>query len=80
VSVVTLDIALEAVNDVLQSRGVTITPDTAFEELGLDSLDLAELMVALEERVGVELDPASAENVKVVRDLVMLEPVAEGVA
>jgi acyl carrier protein len=36
----------------------TITPDTAFTDMGLDSLDMVELIMAIEETFGktVELD------------------------
>lgn len=33
-----------------------ITPDSTFESLGLDSLDIVEMIVGLEEELGVELE------------------------
>ena len=33
-----------------------ITPDATFEDLGLDSLDVVEMAVELEEELGVELE------------------------
>jgi len=33
-----------------------ITPETTFESLGIDSLDTVELLMELEEQMGVELE------------------------
>lgn len=33
-----------------------ITPETKFESLGLDSLDLAELLIELENRLQIEIE------------------------
>ena len=33
-----------------------ITPDSTFESLGIDSLDIAEMIMDLESELGVELD------------------------
>lgn len=46
----------------------TITMDTPFESLGLDSLDTVELLMELEEDLGVPLD--LQEKVDTVGDLV----------
>lgn len=34
----------------------TITVDTTFESLGIDSLDIVEMVMDLEEKLGVELE------------------------
>jgi acyl carrier protein len=63
------------VGEVLTSRGrgtQPVDPSTRFDDLGLDSLDLAELFILLEERVGRELDPASANGIETVGELVQL--------
>jgi acyl carrier protein len=76
-AIVTLDVAIATINEVLGNRRdewIPVGADTTIEELGLDSLDLTELLVALEERVGCELDPASAEDIEAVRDLTELRP------
>jgi acyl carrier protein len=76
-AIVTLEIAIATINEVLGNRRDGWIPadgETTVEELGLDSLDLTELFVALEERVGCELDPASAEDIHAVRDLTELRP------
>ncbi|MDY5230751.1 MAG: acyl carrier protein [Eubacteriales bacterium] len=48
----------------------TITPDTAFiEDLDADSLDVVELMMALEEEFDVEISEEEAENIVTVSDV-----------
>ena len=50
-----------------------ITPETLFaEHLGADSLDLLELVNAIEEQLGVDIDDESLELIKTVRDLATL--------
>ncbi len=45
----------------------TITEDSSFDDLGIDSLDAVELMMELEDEFGIELD--AAEMGRTVRDL-----------
>jgi len=40
------------------------------DDLGADSLDAVELIMALEEEYGIEVDDEAAQNMKYVRDLV----------
>ncbi len=40
------------------------------EDLGADSLDAVEIMFALEEEFGMEIDDDAAQNIKTVGDLV----------
>lgn len=48
-----------------------ITMDTHLvDDLGADSLDAVELIMALEEEYGIEVDDEAAQNMKYVRDLV----------
>ncbi len=71
-AVVTLDVAVTAVGDVLRARHgdeIAVDARTPLRELGLDSLDAAELIVVLEEIVGLELDQESLEDVETVGDL-----------
>ena len=44
-----------------------------FEDLGLDSLDVAEIFLYLEEQAGCRLDPESAGVLERVGDLVNLK-------
>ncbi|GAQ91538.1 acyl carrier protein [Klebsormidium nitens] len=45
-----------------------ITPATTFKELDADSLDTVEIMMALEEEFGVELDEESAGTIQTVQE------------
>lgn len=50
-----------------------ITMDTSFEELGVDSLDLFQIIIEIEEKFGVQIEDAEAiktvsEAVKFVED------------
>jgi acyl carrier protein len=48
-----------------------ITPEANFiEDLGADSLDTVELVMALEEEFEVEIPDEDAESIKTVRDVV----------
>jgi acyl carrier protein len=48
-----------------------VTPDAAFvEDLGADSLDTVELIMAFEEEFGVEISDDEAEKIKRVKDAV----------
>jgi acyl carrier protein len=48
-----------------------ITPDSRFvDDLGADSLDQVELIMAFEEEFGVEIPDATAEKVKTVADAI----------
>ncbi len=66
--------AVAAVNEVLGDRrgGNAVGVDDRLEELGLDSLDVAELFLTLEEMAGCQLDPASAGALERVGDLAAL--------
>lgn len=75
--VVSQDAAVTAVGDVLRARhgdGIAVDARTPLRELGLDSLDVAELIVVLEEMVGLELDQESLEDVETVGDLTRMRP------
>lgn len=53
--------------DRLQVDPESVTPNAAFvEDLGADSLDLVELVMAFEEEFGVEIPDQDAENMKTV--------------
>jgi acyl carrier protein len=47
-----------------------VTPDATFESLGLDSLDVVELTLVLEEETGVKLEDEELEDVRTVQDAV----------
>jgi len=46
--------------------------DTVFDDLGLSSLQIADIVYTIEDRLGIEFDPARAADVKTVGDLVNL--------
>jgi acyl carrier protein len=72
-------IVVEAVNEVLGTKRRQFEPieaGTPLAELSLDSLDVAELFMAIEDHAGVELDPDTARELETVGDLVRLRPVA----
>lgn len=49
----------------------SITMDTTFiDDLGADSLDVVELIIALEEEFGIEIPEAEAEKIVTVGDVV----------
>lgn len=76
---VTEAMVVDAVNDVLGAKRRQFEPieaATPLVELNLDSLDVAELFMAIEDHAGVELDPDTVPELETVGDLVRLCPVA----
>ncbi len=59
---------------VIEQLGVNedeVTPEASFlEDLGADSLDIVELVMALEEEYELEISDEDAENIKTVQDVV----------
>lgn len=58
---------------VVEQLGVdeaTITPETSFEELNADSLDIVELIMALEEAFDLDIPDEEAEKIRTVGDAV----------
>ena len=61
----------QVIAQVLNVDPKEITPETTFmEDLGADSLDIFELVMALEEEFGVEIPSEDLENVTTVGDVV----------
>jgi len=74
-------LAVDAVNEVLGLKRPGFEPveaGTPLQDLRLDSLDVAELFMALEDHAGIELDPSSARALETVGDLARLRPVGAG--
>ncbi|KAL2785612.1 acyl carrier protein [Aspergillus keveii] len=63
------DIVLRLVEDMLGVREVTLE-STLIDDLGADELDLAELMMALEERLDIQIPDEVMEQLKTVGDIV----------
>lgn len=47
-----------------------IEPDASFESLSLDSLDLVELTLVVEEELGVKIEDEELEDIRTVQDAV----------
>lgn len=61
----------EIIKDQLNLDGVEITETSSFkEDLGADSLDLFELVMALEEEYGTEIPSEDLENLTTVGDVI----------
>ncbi len=60
----------DRLNDKLKGKELTL--DSAFKDLGIDSLDLVDLVFEMEEELGVEFEDAELMNLKTVQDLVQL--------
>ena len=61
----------EMIAEQLNCEAETITADTSFkDDLGADSLDLFELVMALEEEFGVEIPSEDLESIVTVGDVI----------
>lgn len=78
---VKIEHAIDAVRQITALRhaeqGSPITAETALDDLGFDSLEIAELFVLLEEKSGTQLDATSVDQVVRVKDLTLLQAAAE---
>lgn len=61
----------EIIVEQLNLEGVTITESSSFkDDLGADSLDLFELVMAFEEEYGIEIPSEDLENISTVGDII----------
>ena len=66
-----LERVIEIIADQLNVDGSTITEDTSFkDDLGADSLDLFELVMAFEEEYGVEIPSEDLEGLTTVGSVI----------
>ena len=62
---------IEIIAEQLQIDTAQIVPEASFmDDLGADSLDTVELVMALEEELGVEIPDEQAENIRTVQDAI----------
>ena len=61
----------EIIEDQLHLNGIEITEDSSFkDDLGADSIDLVELVMAFEDEFGIEIANDAAEQIVTVKDAV----------
>ena len=66
-----LDKVVEIVCNQLTANKDDVTPDSSFvEDLGADSLDTVELVMAFEEEFGLEIPDDEAENITTIKSAV----------
>jgi len=69
-----MDVAAKVKEIIVQQLGVDadkVTPDASFvDDLGADSLDVVELVMAFEEEFGVEIPDEAAEKIANVKDAI----------
>lgn len=62
---------IKLISDATKVELTKISPDTSFtDDLNLDSLDMVELMMKMEDDFGVEIPEEDAEGLKTVKDVV----------
>jgi acyl carrier protein len=49
------EVLRKTVARILRKENITLNPETSFKEIGADSLDIVQVMVALEEEFDIEL-------------------------
>lgn len=65
-----LEKIIDIIREQLNIDDIEITEDTSFkDDLGVDSLDLLELVMAFEEEYSIELDPEELEGIQTVGDI-----------
>jgi acyl carrier protein len=62
---------IELIAEQLDRNSSEISPEMSFaDDLGADSLDLVELIMAVEDEFGIEIPDDAAENIKFVKDAI----------
>ncbi|MET8091552.1 acyl carrier protein [Micromonospora sp. NPDC005220] len=72
-----MSITVQDVVDLISAKlggraGPTVDGQSVLRDLGLSSLEIADMVYSLEDQLGVEFDPAEAADVLTVADLVQL--------
>ncbi|KAL2456660.1 Acyl carrier protein 1 [Forsythia ovata] len=77
----TLQVVQSTIAKQLSIDETTVSPQTKFADLGADSLDTVEIMMALEEKFEVSIAEGGAENISTVQDAAdLIEKVKAGTA
>lgn len=65
---------LESITKVLEPKlkGQTLTEDSVFTELGIDSIDLVDLVFQMEEELQIQFEDEELTQIKTVGDLIKL--------
>lgn len=66
----TLEILQKAIKKELGRDFDDIGPATGFEDMALDSLDIVQMIMAVEEAFDVEIDDEDVDNIKTVGQLI----------
>lgn len=61
---------VDIIVDKLSCKREEVKLESSFEELGADSLDAVEIIMAFEEEFGVEIPDEKAEGMKTIKDIV----------
>ena len=65
------DKVIQLVSEATKQEAAKIKPETSFiDDLNLDSLDIVELMMKMEDEFGIEIPEEDAEGLKTVQDVV----------
>ncbi|KAH7296241.1 hypothetical protein KP509_26G015200 [Ceratopteris richardii] len=64
----TVEKVLDIVARQLSASSVNITSDSKFSDIGADSLDQVEIVMALEEEFNIEIEDGGAESIVTVQD------------
>lgn len=64
------ELIMKVIADQLNVGVETLSPETVFADLGADSLDLFQIISALEEEFEIEFENDDAENVKTIGDAI----------
>ncbi|BCL16912.1 MULTISPECIES: acyl carrier protein [Micromonospora] len=72
---ITVEQVCEMVQKKLRGKNadeMSLGAQTAFDDLGLSSLQVADIVYGIEDQLGIEFDPSRAADVKTIGDLVDL--------
>lgn len=58
------------ISEQLEVAAESLTAETTFEEIDADSLDIVELVMALEEEFDLEISDQEIENIKTLGDII----------